>query len=146
MKKHSIKYNRNKGILPNRKRKKTELVFEQDSINKILYSTTLYSVIKDYIGLKKNGADYVGRCPFCKPFTYNDSFFRVSDKKHLYKCFECGFGGTLAVSFIMKYHNIPFDTAISYLNKKYHNNQFKLIVIKKKRKMKPDSITDDLPF
>jgi DNA primase len=130
---------------PGRKRLKTCEIYEQSSINEVIKKTSLYNVISDYIALKKSGKDYVGRCPFCRQLTRNDTHFRVSDRLHRFKCFECGIGGTNAIGFIMRYHNKPFDEAISYVNRFYHRDKINLI-IKRIREDKSRTNKDDLPF
>ena len=108
-----------KKLFHNRKRLHSSWVYNQEDINKVLYNVPLIT-IKDYIPLRegKNG-DYMGRCPFCKPLTKNDRHFRVSVKRNLYKCFECGIGGTNIFSFLMIYYKKPFDEVFRYIIKNY---------------------------
>lgn len=129
-----------------RKRIKSSIVYKQEDINNILFNTSLLTVISDYIPLRKSGKDYVGRCPFCKSFTHNDYHFRVSPNKKLYKCFECGVGGKFATSFLMIYYNKPFDEILKYINKKYHNNKYKLNIEKIIINKQKNNIDEDLPF
>lgn len=105
-------------------------------------------VIKNYLPLTKTKVlgEFTTICPFCRYLTENKKHFRISDKKGLYKCYECGAGGTKAVSFLMRYHEIPFDRAIEFINIYYHNSKFKLrkigTVVKKGRNCTDES----LPF
>lgn len=107
-------------------------IYDQKSINEILFNTTIKQVIEEYISLKKKGSLFVGRCPFCKVLTNNNEHFVVSEKRKRYKCFECGVGGTNGISFLMRIHNIPFTKAIQYVNNHFHKFKFKLKIIERK--------------
>ena len=128
------------------KRKKGSYIYHQGDINKILfYHKKISPIISQYIYLRRKGSDYVGRCPFCKELTKNDYHFRVSDRKGLYKCFECGAGGTGVISFLMRYFDESFDRVLSFVNINYGPN----IHLKPKKIRSPKSRAnkdDDLPF
>lgn len=127
-----------------RKRIKCTRIFDQKDINKVMLGLPDMSiVIGAYVPLRESGSDYVGPCPLCRAKTLNDSYFRVSDRKGLYKCFQCGAGGTNSVSFMMRYFNLPFDEVLFFLNKKYLGLEFGPIRIKSCRR---HNIDDDLPF
>lgn len=127
-----------------RKRLKTRIIFTQEDINRVLFNLPKMSiVIGEFISLRKSGSDHVGRCPLCKNLTHNDSHLRVSDRKGIYKCFECSRGGSTSVSFIMMYYNIPFDKALVFLNKKYTKMD---LVPNRIRSPKRSYIDDNLPF
>jgi DNA primase len=102
-----------------RKRTKAGCVYSQSDINKVMFHQDFVGVIGDYVGLKKTRSNYIGRCPFCKPFTENARHFIVSEKKELYKCFECGAGGSTVSSFLMRYYGRPFGDVLELLNKTY---------------------------
>lgn len=72
-------------------------------------------VIGAFYPLKKQGADYVGLCPF-----HNDSdpSMRVSDKKELFKCFVCGAGGD-AISFVQRYKKLEFREALQEIAERF---------------------------
>jgi len=132
---------------PNKPKIVYHTIYDQKSINDILFNTTLKQVIGDYVVLKKKGSLYVGRCPFCKTFTKNDYHFVISDKRHRYKCFECGVGGVHAVSFLMRYYDIPFSKALVYINSFYHKNKFELKGTENKIVPKGIDVTgEDNPF
>ncbi len=129
-----------------RKRIKSYLIYEQNDINMILFNTSLFLVISDFVALRKSGSDHVGRCPFCKLGMENNYHFRVSERLKLYKCFECGAAGKHASSFLMRYYNRPFDYILRFINKNYHNVKFNLnikgiVAVKKK-----NHIDEGLPF
>lgn len=105
-----------------RKRKKSRYIFNQEDINKVVFSLPKMSaVIGEFIPLRKSGSDFVGRCPFCKEMTQNDRHFRVSDRKGVYKCFECGAGGAGSISFLMRWFDSSFGDVILFVNKKFLN-------------------------
>ena len=120
------------------------MIFSQEDINKVLFNMPSMSVvIGEFTPLRKSGKDHVGRCPLCKTITTNNSHFRVSDHKKLYKCFECGAGGTSSISFLMRYFNIPFSDALRFANKSHAKQQ---ILPKRIRSQEKSNIDDDLPF
>lgn len=127
-----------------RKRLKSRFIYNQNDINKVVFNLDLVDILSDFISLRKKGNNFVSRCPFCREITENDYHFVVSRKKSLYKCFECGTGGTSIISFLMKYYNAPFDKIIYFLDKKYTKIGIKperIRVVKKN-----SNIDDDLPF
>ncbi len=129
-----------------RKRIKSYFIYEQNDINMILFNTSLFLVISDFVVLRKSGNDYVGRCPFCKYGMKNNYHFRVSERLKLYKCFECGAAGKNASSFLMRYYSKPFDYILRFINTNYHNCKFNLnikgiVAVKKK-----NHIDEGLPF
>lgn len=139
-----IRRNKLENLFVNDKRVKSERVYNQKDINKVIYSLKLKDVIGDHISLKKKGKDYVGRCPMCKEFTTNNSYFRVSEIKNVYKCFQCGIAGTKPTRFIMQYYGVTFDKALVYLNKVYLKYD---LIPEKNRVVKRKTIKgDNLPF
>lgn len=75
-------------------------------------------VVKDHVKLKKQGANYVGLCPFHDEKTPS---FTVSPAKQIYKCFGCGKSGD-AIQFLVDQKH-TFNEAIEKLAEKY-NIQF----------------------
>lgn len=128
-----------------RKRIKSDYIFSQDDINKVMYALPFSKIISQFVPLRKSGKDLVGRCPFCKYITHNDSHFRVSETQKRYKCFECGAGGRNAVSFLMRYYNRSFGRILMFVNKEYvkgHELRPKRI---RSMERKPNR-DDNLPF
>ena len=87
----------------------------QETKNKILATADIVDVIKDFVKLKKRGANYVGLCPFHNEKTPS---FTVSPTKHIFKCFGCGEAGDV-VSFVMKHEKLSYTEALIFLAKKY---------------------------
>lgn len=77
----------------------------------IIEATDIVSLVSKYVNLKKQGANYVGLCPF--HHDTNPSFF-VNPEKKICKCFSCGEGGD-ALSFLEKIENISYKEAINKL-------------------------------
>lgn len=71
----------------------------------------IVEIISRYVKLKKQGANFVGLCPFHKEKTPS---FVVSPAKQIFHCFGCGASGDL-VKFIMMIENIDFKEAITKL-------------------------------
>lgn len=71
----------------------------------------IVEIISRYVKLKKQGANFVGLCPFHKEKTPS---FIVSPAKQIFHCFGCGASGDL-VKFIMMIENIDFKEAITKL-------------------------------
>lgn len=128
----------------NRKRLKCDYIYNQSDINNVLYKLDMLKVISNFVPLKKSGCIHVGRCPQCKPLTQNERYFIVSLKRNLYKCFQCGAGGTNSVSFIMRYFNISFDKALRFLNDKYV--EIELVPERIRFMKRKTNIDDNLPF
>jgi DNA primase len=125
-----------------RKRKKCNYNFDQKDINSVLYSLpNIVDVIGEFIILRKKKNISVGRCPFCRELTHNDSHFIVSNKG--YKCFYCGIGGVNLFSFFMIYYDKPFDSILIWLNNRYTK---KKIECKESKYLLNKYKADDYPF
>lgn len=71
----------------------------------------LLELIGRYVKLKKNGANWLGLCPFHNEKTPS---FNVRPDKGFYKCFGCGKGGD-AFDFLLKIKGVDFYEAIEEL-------------------------------
>lgn len=98
----------------------------QDTVNKILDSAQIVDVIKDFVSLKRRGANYIACCPFHNEKTPS---FYVSPSKGIYKCFGCGKSGS-AVGFVMEHEGMTYVEALKYLARKYG------IEVKEKRRLR----------
>jgi DNA primase len=74
-------------------------------------SVHIEHIIGKEIVLKKNGANYVGKCPF---HDEKSASLTVSPAKNMFKCFGCGTGGD-AVKFIEKFKGITYIEAIRFV-------------------------------
>ena len=76
--------------------------------DEVLSSVNIVSLVGQYVPLKKQGANYVGLCPF-----HGDrrpSLF-VSEQKQIFKCFACGVGGN-AIRFVSLADKLSYPEAI----------------------------------
>jgi DNA primase catalytic core len=89
---------------------------KQSTIEHVEESADILQVIKEFIELKKQGANHIGLSPFKKESTPS---FTVSPTKGIWKCFATGKGGNSAISFLMTSEKMTYPDAIEYLAKKY---------------------------
>ena len=87
----------------------------KETIDKIFEIARIEEIIKDFIPIKKKGANYIGNCPFHNEKTPS---FTVSPSKGIYKCFGCGKGGN-AIKFIMEIEHYSYPDALKFIAKKY---------------------------
>lgn len=83
-------------------------------IEKLLDETRLEDIIKDFVDLKREGANFKGLSPFKEERTPS---FIVSPTKQIWKDFSTDKAGNNAVSFLMA-KNYSFVDAITYIAKK----------------------------
>ena len=75
----------------------------------------IVQIIGECVDLKRAGGRYLGLCPFHGEKTPS---FSVHPGHQFYKCFGCGESGDV-FSFMMKYHNMDFPTALQTLARRY---------------------------
>ncbi|WP_367155574.1 DNA primase [Methylomonas sp. HYX-M1] len=80
-------------------------------IDDLLLRVDIVDLIDSYLPLKKNGSNYVARCPFHSEKTPS---FSVSRNRQMYHCFGCGASGN-AISFMMEYSHLGFVEAVEDL-------------------------------
>lgn len=74
-----------------------------------IHQIDLYTVIKEFVNLKKNGSGYSGCCPFHDEKTPS---FHVSPSKNIWKCFGCDVGGNSPVDFLMELKGFTYPEAL----------------------------------
>ena len=74
-------------------------------------SLDIVEVIKRYIPLKKDGAEWAACCPFHNEATPS---FKVSPSKQIFHCFGCGAAGDV-IRFVQDYERVDFVTACELL-------------------------------
>jgi len=84
---------------------------KEGEVEELKSKTDIYSVISNYVKLKKTGRNYTGLCPFHKEKTPS---FTVDTSKQFYHCFGCGEGGDV-ISFIEKIESMEFVEAVEFL-------------------------------
>lgn len=90
-------------------------MIDKETIQRVMDATDIVEVVKDFVTLRKAGANYKGLCPFHNERTPS---FSVSPSRQLCKCFSCGKGGN-AVHFLMELEHMTYPEAIKWLAKKY---------------------------
>jgi len=88
----------------------------KSKIDEIVNAAHVDEVVKDYVSLKKRGANLLGLCPFHNEKTPS---FNVSPVKGIYKCFGCGKAGN-SVNFIMEIEHLNYIDALKHLAQKYN--------------------------
>ena len=88
----------------------------KETIDTIFETARIEEVVRDFVTLKKRGANMLGNCPFHDEKTPS---FTVSPTKNIYKCFGCGKGGH-AVNFVMEIDQLSYPEALKYIAKKYN--------------------------
>jgi DNA primase len=83
----------------------------EDKISEIRDSVDLVVLISEYIPLRRQGARYVGLCPF---HTEKSPSFGVSRGKNFYYCFGCHASGD-AISFLRHVEGLGFPEALEKL-------------------------------
>lgn len=86
----------------------------RETIEQVLASTDIVSLIESYIPLKRAGTGYKANCPFHNEKTPS---FNVSPHKQFYHCFGCGKSGN-AISFVMEHEGLLFMDALKKLASK----------------------------
>ena len=139
-------------------------IFATKDIYDILNNLNIITLVSMFMVLRKcRNGDYVGKCPICQETSNSNNNFRIHRRTRKFKCYSCGKSGN-GVMFLMLSQRIPFDEAVSLVNKLIFNNSKTLTVIglKKRRYFKstrqkikeivereiPSNIgeDDDLPF
>ena len=82
---------------------------------RIMDAARIEEVIGEFVTLRRQGANYVGLCPFHQD---NHPSLSVSATKQIFKCFSCGHSGNV-VSFLMDHEHISYPEALKYLARKY---------------------------
>ncbi len=83
----------------------------QDITAAVKEQTDIVKVIGEYVELKRSGVRYLGLCPFHGEKTPS---FSVHSAQQFFHCFGCHESGDV-FSFMMKYHNHDFPTALKQL-------------------------------
>ena len=86
-------------------------MIDQSIVEDILKRADIVDVISSYINVIKKGRNYVAVCPFHDD---KNPSMMISKEKQIFKCFVCGTGGN-AITFIQKYENISFESAVKKL-------------------------------
>ena len=83
----------------------------QSFIKELLDRADIYEVVNRRVPLQQKGASAWACCPF---HNEKSPSFSVNRERGFYHCFGCGEHGN-AISFLMKYENLPFVDAVEKL-------------------------------
>ncbi|HKJ64253.1 MAG TPA: DNA primase [Desulfopila sp.] len=83
----------------------------QDITATVKEQSDIVRIIGEHVELKRSGVRYLGLCPFHGEKTPS---FSVHGSEQFFYCFGCSESGDV-FSFLMKYHNYDFPTALKYL-------------------------------
>jgi DNA primase len=96
--------------------KKIQKMISPQTIQQVKDRVDILDILHDYIKLKKQGANYLGICPF---HAEKSPSFTVSPAKQIYKCFGCGKTGG-AINFIMEHDKKTYPQTIEILATRYN--------------------------
>ena len=103
-------------------------MISQETIDKVFETANIEDIIRDFVELKKSGANYKGLSPFTDEKTPS---FVVSPAKQIWKDFSSGKGGNF-ISFLMEHAHMSYPEAITHVAKKYNIDIIENITNKKK--------------
>jgi CHC2 zinc finger/Toprim domain len=83
----------------------------QDTIEDMLSSVSIISLIAPHVQLKRRGREHIGLCPF---HNERSPSFTVNDEKGFYHCFGCAAHGR-HIDFIMRFSGLNFPDALQRL-------------------------------
>lgn len=83
-------------------------------VNEIRDKADIVEVISEYVKLEKQGADYIGLCPFHED---KNPSMHVSPTKKIFKCFSCQTGGNV-IGFVQKIKKVSFSEALRQVGQK----------------------------
>jgi DNA primase len=86
-----------------------------ESLERVKQTVDIVEVISAHTDLRRQGARWVGLCPFHEEHTPS---FSVDAQEKLYHCFGCGVGGD-AIKFIEEKEGLPFAEAVELLADRY---------------------------
>jgi len=81
------------------------------NIEEIKAAANIIDIISDYVKLKQDGVNMVGKCPFHEEKTPS---FKVHKTQQFFKCFGCGKSGD-AIAFLQEFNNINYIEAIKLI-------------------------------
>lgn len=89
---------------------------KQTSVEEAKAAADMVAVVSARTQLRKQGARWMGRCPFHEERTPS---FSVNPQDKLFYCFGCGKGGDL-ISFVRETENLDFTGAVEWLAERFN--------------------------
>jgi DNA primase len=90
-------------------------LISSDSVDRVKQAADIVEVISAHTDLRRQGARYVGLCPFHDERTPS---FSVEPQEKLYHCFGCGVGGDV-IKFVEEKDGLNFAEAVELLADRY---------------------------
>jgi DNA primase len=90
-------------------------LISSDSVDRVKQAVDIVEVISAHTDLRRQGARYVGLCPFHDERTPS---FSVEPQEKLYHCFGCGVGGDV-IKFVEEKDGLGFAEAVELLADRY---------------------------
>jgi DNA primase len=90
-------------------------LISHDSVDRVKQAADIVEVISAHTDLRRQGARYVGLCPFHDERTPS---FSVEPTEKLYHCFGCGVGGDV-IKFVEEKDGLNFAEAVELLADRY---------------------------
>jgi DNA primase len=90
-------------------------LISSDSVERVKQAADIVEVISVHTDLRRQGARYVGLCPFHEERTPS---FSVEPQEKLYHCFGCGVGGDV-IKFVEEKEGLGFAEAVEMLADRY---------------------------
>src|SRR5918997_15274 len=86
-----------------------------ESIDRVRQAADIVEVVNAHTDLRRQGARFVGLCPFHEERTPS---FSVDPQEKLYHCFGCGVGGDV-IKFVEEKEGLSFPDAVEALADRY---------------------------
>src|SRR5262245_319211 len=83
----------------------------QETIDRVLDSTSIVELIGSFVALKSSGQNFHGLVPL---HDHKTPSLSVSPEKKIFRCFGCGASGN-AITFLRRHKNLPFPEAVRFL-------------------------------
>ncbi len=90
-------------------------LISDESLERVKQATDIVEVISAHTDLRRQGARWVGLCPFHEERTPS---FSVDPQEKLYHCFGCGVGGD-TIKFVEEKEGLGFAEAVELLAERY---------------------------
>jgi DNA primase len=90
-------------------------LISSESLERVKQAADIVEVVSAHTDLRRQGARYVGLCPFHEERTPS---FSVEPQEKLYHCFGCGVGGDV-IKFVEEKEGVGFTEAVELLADRY---------------------------
>ena len=90
-------------------------LISNESLERVKGAADIVEVVSAHTDLRRQGARYVGLCPFHEERTPS---FSVEPTEKLYHCFGCGVGGDV-IKFVEEKDGLSFTEAVEMLADRY---------------------------